>query len=42
MILIDTDIIIGVTVLEKCYKIITGNVKHFKRIDGLEIENWKT
>jgi tRNA(fMet)-specific endonuclease VapC len=39
-ILADADIIIGATALEKCEKLITGNVQHFKRIENLRIENW--
>ncbi len=39
-ILTDADIIIGSTALEKCEKLITGNIEHFKRIENLRIENW--
>jgi tRNA(fMet)-specific endonuclease VapC len=39
-ILTDSDIIIGSTAIEKCEKLITGNIEHFKRIDNLRIENW--
>ena len=36
----DADIIIAATSLEKSERLITGNIAHFKRIDGLKIENW--
>jgi tRNA(fMet)-specific endonuclease VapC len=39
-ILADADIIIGSTAIEKCEKLITGNIDHFKRIENLRIENW--
>lgn len=39
-ILADADILIGSTVLEKCEKLITGNIDHFKRVENLKIENW--
>ena len=39
-ILADADIIIAATSISKCEKLITGNFEHFKRIDGLKIENW--
>jgi predicted nucleic acid-binding protein len=38
--LADADIIIGATAIEKCKKLITGNIDHFIRIDNLRIENW--
>jgi tRNA(fMet)-specific endonuclease VapC len=37
----DADILIAATVLEKCDMLVTGNTKHFERIDGLVIENWR-
>ena len=41
LLLPDADIMIAATTLEHCKKLITGNIKHFKRIDTLQIENWK-
>jgi tRNA(fMet)-specific endonuclease VapC len=37
----DADILIASTALEKCEKLITGNIKHFDRIPELSIEDWK-
>ena len=39
-ILADADIFIAATTLTKCNMLITGNVNHFRRIEGLRIENW--
>ncbi len=39
-ILSDADIFIAATAIVKCKMLITGNVKHFKRIEELRIENW--
>lgn len=36
----DADIFIGATALIKCNKLITGNMNHFNRIEGLRLENW--
>ncbi len=36
----DADILIASTVLTKCSKLITGNVKHFNRFENLTVENW--
>lgn len=36
----DADIIIASTAIEKCDFLVTGNNDHFKRIDGLKLENW--
>lgn len=38
--LADADILIGATSLERCEKLVSGNINHFERIDGLRIENW--
>ena len=38
--LADADILIAATCLSKCNRLITGNIKHFNRIDNLFIENW--
>jgi len=36
----DADIFIAATSLSKCEKLISGNGKHFSRIDNLMVENW--
>ncbi len=36
----DADVFIAATCLDGCSKLITGNVKHYNRIDELKIENW--
>lgn len=36
----DFDIIIAATALAHNTILVTNNVKHFKRIDGLKLENW--
>ena len=36
----DADIFIAATSLTKCEKLITGNVKHFSRIEDLMVGNW--
>ncbi len=36
----DADIMIAATCLSKCDKLITGNIKHFDKIENLTIENW--
>ena len=36
----DADIIIASTALEKCAMLITGNIKHYGRIEKLDIDNW--
>jgi predicted nucleic acid-binding protein len=38
--LADADIFIAATCLSKCVKLVTGNAKHFERIENLAIENW--
>jgi len=40
MMLPDADIIIAGSVLEYCDMLVTGNTRHFQRIDGLQVENW--
>jgi len=37
----DFDLLIGSTAIENSFVMVTGNEKHFKRIDGINIENWK-
>ena len=39
-ILADADIFIAASALVRCNLLITGNVRHFRRIDELRIENW--
>ena len=36
----DADIIIASIAIEEGFALITGNMKHYSRIEGLEIENW--
>lgn len=36
----DIDLLIGTFALSKGYTLVTGNVRHFERIEGLLIENW--
>lgn len=36
----DADILIAATCLSKCSRLVTGNIKHFDRIENLIIENW--
>jgi len=38
----EMDILIASICLENDYTLITNNVKHFKDVDGLNIENWIT
>ena len=37
----DADIFIAATAMEKGTRLVTGNLKHFERIPGLTVENWK-
>jgi tRNA(fMet)-specific endonuclease VapC len=39
-IIADADIFIAATALQKCNKLITGNIDHFKRINELKLDNW--
>jgi len=39
--LADADVFIAATTLEKATRLITGNSKHFERIPGLVLENWR-
>lgn len=41
IIIADADILIAATTMEKGSKLITGNLRHFERIPGLVIENWR-
>jgi tRNA(fMet)-specific endonuclease VapC len=36
----DADLFIGATSLEKSEALVTGNARHFERIEGLTIKNW--
>ena len=38
--LADADIIIGSIAIEEGLVLVTGNVRHYDRIEGLAIENW--
>ena len=35
------DLLIGATALHHKLTLVTSNIKHFERMEGLEIENWK-
>jgi tRNA(fMet)-specific endonuclease VapC len=35
------DLLIGATALHHKMTLVTSNIKHFERMQGLEIENWK-
>lgn len=35
------DLLIGATAIHHKMTLVTSNIKHFERMDGLEIENWK-
>jgi tRNA(fMet)-specific endonuclease VapC len=37
----DADILIASAALERAEKLITGNTKHFERIAGLTLEDWR-
>lgn len=39
-ILADADIFIAATATTKCDMLITGNIKHFNRLEELRVENW--
>jgi predicted nucleic acid-binding protein len=39
-ILPDADILVAATALANDCVLVTGNEKHFRRIKGLEVENW--
>ena len=36
----DMDLLIGSTALTHNLILVTNNISHFERIEGLEIENW--
>jgi tRNA(fMet)-specific endonuclease VapC len=37
----DADVLIAATTLEKAERLVTGNAKHFERIAGLVLEDWR-
>ena len=39
-ILADADLLIAATCLSRCTMLVTGNVNHYNRIQGLTIDNW--
>ncbi len=38
--LADADLLIAATALETSNLLVTGNIKHYQRIDNLNLENW--
>ena len=38
--LADADLFIAATAMTKCNKLVTGNIKHYMRIEQIRIENW--
>jgi len=40
--LADVEVLIAASTLEKADKLITGNARHFDRIPGLVLEDWRT
>ncbi len=36
----DADVMIAATALTKCRRLITGNIRHFERFEGLTLDNW--
>lgn len=36
----DLDLLIAATALSLNYTLVTNNIRHFERIDGLKLENW--
>ena len=39
-IICDSDLFIAAAAISNNFTLVTNNEKHFKRIEGLEIENW--
>jgi tRNA(fMet)-specific endonuclease VapC len=37
----DFDLLIAATALSMNYTLVTNNTKHYQRIDGIKLENWK-
>ena len=40
--LVDTDILIAATALSRGLAVVTNDEDHFRRISGLDVENWLT
>jgi tRNA(fMet)-specific endonuclease VapC len=38
--LADADLLIAATCLQTCDFLVTGNIKHYQRIENLRLENW--
>ena len=38
--LVDADLLIAATALENNLTLVTGNLKHFRRVQGLKLESW--
>ena len=38
----DADLLIAATTMERCTFLVTGNIRHFQMIDGLEMRNWRS
>lgn len=38
--LLDTDMLIAASAMAGGFVLVTNNVRHFQRIDGLVVENW--
>ena len=36
----DFDLLIGCTAVAKGLVMVTNNIKHYSRIEGIQIENW--
>ena len=36
----DADIIVASTCLQKCNRLITGNIKHYTSFESIKLENW--
>ena len=36
----DFDLLIAATALSLNYVLVTNNTKHYKRLEGLQLENW--
>lgn len=37
----DFDLLIGITAITNQFTLVTNNEKHLKRVNGIQIENWK-
>jgi tRNA(fMet)-specific endonuclease VapC len=37
----DADLFIAATTLERCSFLVTGNVRHFEMIEGMQTEDWR-